>query len=98
MKKLTLLFTILISVFAIQLSFVAPSLTITKPPVMPVPSWTGPAGSLPPVLPGSGDPHTEMGQWFVDKATHSIYTNRTHEFYDNVKPDFGGGYASCTAI
>jgi len=95
MKKITLLFTILISVIAIQISFAAPSLTITKPPVTPMPSWTGPGAPLD--MPPPGDPHAEQGQWFVDKATGTIFTNRTCEFYDNVDP-YGGGYQSCTAI
>ena len=95
MKKIILLSAILISVFSIQLSLAAPSLTITKPPVIPNPSWTGPGKAMPPVAP-SGDPHAEMGQWFVDRGG-TIFTNRTHEFYDNVT-NFGGGYMSCTAI
>ncbi len=94
MKKITLLFTILISVAAIQISFAAPSLTITKPPVTPIPSWTGPGA---PPLPPPGDPDAIYGQWFVDRASGTIYTNRTHEFYDNVIGS-GGGYQSCTAI
>jgi len=97
MKKITLLFTILISVLAIQISFAAPSLTIIKPPVTPVPSWTGPGIPLPPLAP-TGDPHAELGQWFTDRATGSIFERRTHEFYDNVDPNFGGGYASFFAI
>jgi len=96
MKKITLLFSILIFVMSVQLSFAAPSLTIIKPPVTPVPSWTGPGIPLPPLAP-IGDPHAELGQWFVDKLTGE-YENRTHEFYDNVHPDFGGGYASFFAI
>jgi len=96
MKKITLLFTILISVVAIQISFAAPSLTITKPPVTPVPSWTGPGIPMPPLAP-SGDPHAEFGQWFTNLITGD-FERRTHEFYDNVHPGFGGGYASCTAI
>ena len=100
MKKITLLFSILISILAIQLSFAAPSLKIIKPPVTPVPSWTGPGIPLPPPAIG-GDPHAELGQWFLDKLTGE-YENRTHEFYDNVHNDasstFGGGYASFFAI
>jgi len=95
MKKTILLFTLLISFLAAQFSFAAPSLTITKPPVTPVPSWTGPGS---PPMPPPGDIHAIAGQWFVDRATHTIFTNRTHEFYDNVDPGFGGGYASFFAI
>ena len=95
MKKITLLFTILISVAAIQISFAAPSLTITKPPVTPIPSWTGPGIPMPPLAP-SGDPHAEFGQWFTNLITGD-FERRTHEFYDNVIGS-GGGYQSCTAI
>jgi len=94
MKKITLLFTILISVIAIQISFAAPSLTITKPPVAPVPSWTGPGV---PQMPPPGDPDAIYGQWFVDRDTGTMFTNRTHEFYDNVD-GWGGGYQGNTAI
>ena len=96
MKKFTLLFTVLIAVIAIQVSLAAPSLRIIKPPVSPVPSWTGPGIPMPPIAP-TGDPHAELGQWFVDRGG-ALYTNRTHEFYDNVHPNWGGGYQSCTAI
>ncbi len=97
MKKITLLFTVLIATLAIQISFAAPSLRIIKPQVTPVPSWTGPGIPMPPIAP-SGDYHAELGQWFVDRATRVIFTNCTHELYDNVYPDRGGGYMSCTAI
>ncbi|HVP10211.1 MAG TPA: PEP-CTERM sorting domain-containing protein [Phycisphaerae bacterium] len=64
----------------------SPSLPITKPPVTPVPSWTGPVQ----------DPHAIQGQWFRNYATgHEEY--RTHEFYDNL-PGLGGGFAGCNAI
>jgi len=96
MKKITLLFTIFISIIIIQISFAAPSLTITKPPVTPNPSWTGPGS---PPMPPPGDPHAIYGQWFSDLGSPpTIFTNRTHEFYDNVDPGWGGGYASCGAI
>ena len=96
MKKITLLFTILILFLTVQFSFAAPSLTIIKPPVTPGISWTGPGIPLPPLAPG-GDPHAELGQWFVSRDG-SAYEKRTHEFYDNVDPNFGGGYASFFAI
>ncbi|RLD11274.1 MAG: hypothetical protein DRI44_03905 [Chlamydiae bacterium] len=95
MKKITLLSAMLIPLLAIQFSFAAPSLTIIKPPVTPNPSYTGPGS---PPMPPPGDPHAIYGQWFVDKLSGTIYTNRTHEFYDNVDPGWGGGYASCGAI
>ena len=97
MRKITLLFAIIISILAVQLSFAAPSLTITKPPVTPDPSWTGPGVPLPPLYP-MGDPHAKAGQWFTDRTTHTVFTNLTHEFYDNIDPDFGGGSASFLAI
>ncbi len=65
----------------------APGLPITKPPVQPVPSWTGP-----PI-----DPDAKQGQWFCGLDTGEE-TVRPYEFHDNVDPDFGGGYASHLAI
>ena len=79
-----ILFVILIGSFIVR---AAPSLQITKPPVTPVPSWTGPVQ----------DPHAVAGQWFYDYATGTT-NRRTHEFYDNVFPGFGGGPASFGAI
>jgi len=77
-------------VFAVVLAFVltaaalaAPALEITKPPVAPVPSWTGP------VI----DPNAVDGQWFL-KDTE---TYRTHEFYDNVD-GYGGGHDYKTLV
>jgi len=95
MKKFTLFFTILISLLAVQLSFAAPSLTITKPPVTPIPSWTGPGSPPLPIPPG--DPDAIFGQWFVDRASGTIFANRTHEFYDNVL-GMGGGLQGSMAI
>lgn len=67
----------------------APSLPVTKPPIIFFnPSWTGP----------THDPHAVQGQWFEDVATGSEAA-RTHEFYDNVPdPAAGGGFAGSTAI
>jgi len=67
----------------------APSLHVTKPPIIFfLPSWTGP----------THDPHAEQGQWFEDVATGSEAA-RTNEFYDNVPdPAAGGGFAGSTAI
>ncbi|AQQ10330.1 hypothetical protein L21SP3_02162 [Sedimentisphaera cyanobacteriorum] len=64
----------------------APSFLITKPPVEPYPSYTGP----------SEDPHAQQGQWFKDSSTQ-VEEARTHEFYDNVT-NFGGGNESYLAI
>jgi hypothetical protein len=72
---------------SVSLLQAAPSLQITKPPVIPVPSWTGPVQ----------DPHAIAGQWFVDLKTGTEHW-RTHEFHDNVFPGHGGGWASCRAI
>jgi len=68
----------------------APSLEITKPPVTPVPSWTGPQ------TPQANDPHAEQGQWFIDLGTEEEHV-RTHEFYDNHE-QAGGGSSSTLAI
>ena len=57
----------------------APALLITKPPVQPVPSYTGP------VL----DPHAIQGQWFKDLTTGHQHA-KPYEFYDNVI-GYGGG-------
>ena len=66
-------------------AFAAPSLDITKGPVLPVPSWTGPPQ----------DPHAKAGQWFLSMdGTEEV---RTHEFYDNI-PGYGGGGAGSLAI
>ena len=96
MKNYTLkIAVLLVSFFLIRFSFAAPSLLITKPPVTPMPSYTGPGA---PPMPPPGDPDAVYGQWFVDKASGNVYTNRTHEFYDNVFPGWGGGLAGCGAI
>ncbi len=63
-----------------------PSLPITKPPVLPVPSWTGPLQ----------DPHALQGQWFSNYVTGAEEC-RTHEFYDNLL-GYGGGFAGTNAV
>lgn len=80
-----LIATVLSALLAAPLA-AAPGLEITKPPVGPVPSWTGPVQ----------DPHAEQGQWFMDLQTGSEEV-RPLEFHDNVV-DFGGGWASSNAI
>jgi hypothetical protein len=65
----------------------APSLQINKGPVQPIPSWTGPTNDMDAV----------SGQWFT-RLDNMSNIWRTHEFYDNVNPDFGGGYLSHMAI
>jgi hypothetical protein len=64
----------------------APSLPVTKVPVTPYPSFTGP----------TNDAHAVMGQWFMNVAT-SKPEYRTHEFYDNISGS-GGGSAGHLAI
>ena len=78
---------ILLLCCSVSLVFSAPSLQITKPPVAPVPSWTGPVQ----------DPDAIAGQWFFDFHTGAEHW-RTHEFHDNVSPQGGGGWASSRAI
>lgn len=65
----------------------APSLPITKTPVTPNLSFTGPTNT---------DSHAIMGQWFQSVATSSL-EYRTHEFYDNVA-SYGGGEKGHLAI
>jgi len=64
-------------------AFAAPSLPVTKPPV--VGPLTGPAI----------DPAADFGQWFIDPT--GLEEVRSHEFHDNVL-GFGGGFASHRAI
>jgi dockerin type I repeat protein len=49
------------------------SLPVTKPPLVPVPSWTGP----------TLDPDAISGQWFRDHL-YGLEDWRTHELHDNV--------------
>jgi hypothetical protein len=67
------------------LAVAAPSLPITKPPLGPVPSWSGP-----PI-----DPHAISGQWF--RTANGLEEVRPYEFHDNVQ-GFGGGFAGSGAI
>lgn len=64
----------------------APSLPITKPPVTPSASYTGP----------TNDTHATLGQWFINVATGNP-EYRTHEFYDN-PTNSGGGSMGHLAI
>jgi hypothetical protein len=69
-------------------AFAAPSLEITKPPV--VGPATGPAI----------DPNAVKGQWFqlpLGTAAGPVQIVRSHEFYDNI-PGFGGGAAGSGAV
>ena len=76
----------LIAMMIAVVASAAPSLQITKPPVMGG-DWAGP----------SIDTNAVNGQWFFDLTTH-WETNRTHEFHDNVFPGHGGGFMSFAAI
>ena len=88
MKKLVMLLTVLLLAGTV---LAAPSLQITKPPVTPVPSYSGPIN----------DTHAIQGQWFkhINPTTGTVgeIENRTHEFYDNKEGD-GGGFKSTFAI
>jgi hypothetical protein len=64
----------------------APSLPVTKAPVTPNTSFTGP----------TNDAHAVMGQWVMNVDT-SKREYRTHEFYDNISGS-GGGSAGHLAI
>lgn len=66
-------------ILASSVALAAPGLGVTKPPVQPVPSWTGP----------TWDPHAQEGQWFKS-AGQEPYDVRPAEFHDN-KIDSGGG-------
>ncbi len=75
-----------VSVASLTLAAVAgPSLPVTKPPVQPLPSWTGPGL----------DSHAQNGQWFADAT--GLPQPRSHEFYDNAV-QFGGGFLGTDAI
>jgi hypothetical protein len=65
----------------------SPALPVTKPPVQPVPSWTGP----------TVDPHALQGQWFKDLDTGNE-TVRPYEFHDNVEGCGGSQWKSFLAI
>lgn len=68
-------------------SLAAPSLPVTKAPVTPPLSYTGPTND---------DPHAIMGQW-VQYVSDARQTYRTHEFHDNIAGN-GGGTAGSLAI
>lgn len=89
MKKMICLVAMVIAASLLLSTAVmaAPSLLITKPPVVSGTNpYTGPAN----------DPTAVQGQWFKDVDTQGL-TVRPYEFYDN-KQGFGGGTASTNAI
>jgi hypothetical protein len=65
----------------------APGLPITKGPVQPDPSWTGPLV----------DPHARQGQWFRRAAT-GVEEPRPYELYDNVYGYGGSQWKGALAI
>jgi hypothetical protein len=65
----------------------SPALPVTKPPLLPVPSWTGPIQ----------DPHALQGQWFKDLTTGAEHA-KPYEFYDNVEGHGGSLFKSSLAI
>lgn len=75
-----------IIIIGLELS-AAPSLPVTKVPVTPAQSFTGPTNM---------DTHAIMGQWFQSVTTSNL-EYRTHEFYDNT-PTNGGGTRGHLAI
>jgi hypothetical protein len=80
---LCLLFVVVLSAPALG----SPALPITKPPVQPNPSWTGP----------TVDPHAVQGQWFKDLTTQKE-EYRPYEFYDNRVEHGGSAWKSTLAI
>jgi hypothetical protein len=85
MRKSAILAAVVL-LFAAGAALGAPGLWVTKPPVEPNVSWTGP-----PI-----DPHAVQGQWFLDPVTR-VEEVRPLEFHDNVIGS-GGGWKSYLAI
>ena len=85
--KSALLVLFLCGLFLSRATHGAPSLPVTKPPVSPLSSWTGPPH----------DPQALEGQWFYDYSS-GTNSRRTNEFYDNLLHDQGGGFASYKAV
>lgn len=86
---------VLVTIALAHAVLAAPAVLITKPPVMPVPSWTGPVN----------DPHAIAGQWFHDYGSETGNVVRPYEFHDNVEGEGGsplgimpGGFGSYKAI
>lgn len=67
-------------------SLSAPSLPVLKPPLQPLPSYSGPGP----------DPHAVSGQWFRVIAS-GVITARSHQFHDNAA-GHGGGASGSLAI
>jgi hypothetical protein len=62
----------------------SPALPVIKPPLQPVPSYTGP----------QGDPHAIAGQWFYSLGCPREFA-LPYEFYDN-KYGYGGSQVAST--
>lgn len=85
LKRASTLFAVAAFLMASGAAYAAPSLSVTKPPASPVPSWTGPVV----------DPDAKEGQWFRDAT--GLEEVRPNEFYDN-STAAGGGAAGTSAI
>jgi len=86
LRTLKVAIPIVIALAAAVSATAAPSIPVTKPPVSPIPSWTGP----------TIDPDANQGQWFQQRFT-GAEEPRTHEFHDNVQ-SHGGGFRGPLAI
>jgi hypothetical protein len=86
MKRLVLSFFVCSCVLFILAApaLASPALPVTKPPLRPVPSYTGP----------TQDPNAIQGQWFKDVVTNGE-SYRPYEFYDN-KVGYGGSASKST--
>ncbi len=85
-SKTRVLASMALILFASAQTWAAPSLPVTKPPVGPNPSHTGPVG----------DSHAVSGQWFRVVGSDTL-TVRSHEFHDNTQGN-GGGWVTTLAI
>ncbi len=86
MNRNSLGLALLLTLAFLNGAFAAPSLRVTKLPVGPHPSYTGP----------TNDPHAVKGQWFRSLTTSNT-TYRSCEFYDNTANN-GGGYMGHLSI
>ncbi|GEM_PF-4770365 len=86
MKTRLLVLSLLVVLSRLPPVAAAPSLSVTKPPVGPIPSYTGP----------TNDPNAVSGQWFRVVADSTL-EYRPCEFHDNTANN-GGGYMQSAAI
>jgi hypothetical protein len=88
MNRLFLSILCLLFLFTLSMpAFASPALPVTKPPVQPAISWTGPIQ----------DPHAIQGQWFKDLTTMEEHA-KPYEFHDNVTGHGGSAAKSFLAI